>query len=108
MANSKQAGKRVRQARRRRVRNVALASKYRTCLKQAREAIAAGSPDAPAKWAAFVSVADSISGKGTIPANRTARLKSRLAAEMRSRKISPLATAAAAQPAAQTPPGPAA
>ena len=103
MANSKQAGKRVRQSRRRRERNVALASKYRTCLKQARQAIAANSPEAPAKWAAFVSVADSISGKGTIAANRTARLKSRLAAQMRSRKISPR-PAASGQPASQPPP----
>ena len=102
MANSRQAGKRVRQVKRRRGRNVALASKYRTCLKQAREAIVSGSADASAKWAEFVSVADSVSRKGVVPANRTARLKSRLATEMRNRKISPKLAApeAPAAPAA--------
>ena len=102
MANSKQATKRVRQIRKRRMRNLALASKYRTCLKRARQAIAAGSDDAPAKWAEFVSTADSISRKGTVPANRTARLKSRLASEMRRKNIPAAAKKppAASQPAA--------
>lgn len=90
------------------MRNVALASKYRTCLKQARQAITAGAPDAAAKWAEFVSVADSVSGKGTVPPNRTARIKARLAAEMRARKISPRPAVAAAAPTEQASPAPAA
>lgn len=79
VANSVQATKRVRQACRRRVRNIAHKTRLRTCQKQAVAAVA--SKDAAAAQTAykkFVAVADAVARKGAVHANKVARIKSRL------------------------------
>lgn len=87
MANTKQAEKRVRQNKTRRGSNLPHLTRYRTYLKRARAAVLGGDPAKACEAAEkFMSVADSVSRKGIVPANRAARHKSRLAVLLRATK----------------------
>lgn len=84
MANSPQARKRARQNLENRQRNMAQRSYVRTQIKKVRKAIRAG--DKAAAETAFneaVPVIDRMAGKGRIHANKAARHKSRLNAQIR-------------------------
>ena len=83
MANSPQAKKRARQAVKRRTRNVAKRSEFRTVIKNTVYAIDAG--DKEAAMTAFkiaTPIIDSITSKGLIHKNKAARHKSRLNARI--------------------------
>ncbi len=86
------------------MRCMALRTKYRTYLKRARSAAEAGNESAQEAFAEFARIADGVSGKGVIPPNRTARLKSRLAALLKRSGAKAYVAAAAAQPAAEAQP----
>lgn len=84
VANTPQARKRARQNREHRERNMAQRSRVRTHIKHVRKAIRAG--DKAAAEAAFQEAApiiDRMAGKGRIHANKAARHKSRLNAQIR-------------------------
>ncbi len=84
MANIASAKKRARQAIKRREHNMALRSRMRTFVKRARAAIASG--DKEAAVAAFrdaTSMLDATATKGLIHANKAARHKSRLSAQIK-------------------------
>ncbi|MEE9559431.1 MAG: 30S ribosomal protein S20 [Acidiferrobacterales bacterium] len=84
MANTAQARKRVRQATRRRPRNVSLRSKVRTYIKMVRQAIA--EEDKAAAQEAYkqaVPIIDHGSSEGVLHRNAAARHKSRLNAKVR-------------------------
>lgn len=83
MANSPQARKRARQDVERRQHNMGQRALVRTRIKQVRKAIRAG--DKAAAEAAFqqaVPIIDRMAGKGRIHANKAARHKSRLNAQI--------------------------
>ncbi|MDY7025952.1 MAG: 30S ribosomal protein S20 [Pseudomonadota bacterium] len=84
MANSPQAKKRVRQAEVRRRRNASLRSMYRTYVKKVEAAIAAGDKETAQKALdTAVSVVDTTARKGIIHQNKSARIKSRLNAKVK-------------------------
>lgn len=84
MANSPQSKKRARQAVKRRTRNVAQRSSFRTALKKTVYAIEAGDKESAAtEFKAAVPVIDSMVSKGLIHKNKAARHKSRLNARIK-------------------------
>lgn len=84
MANTVQARKRAKQSEKRRQRNAALKSEMRTAIKKVRAAVKAGDkPAAQEQLRASQSIIDSITGKGVMHANTTARYKSRLSAAVK-------------------------
>ncbi len=79
MANIKSAGKRARQAEKRRLHNMGQKSKMRTHVKNVIKAVEAGDKDAAAvAYKAAVPVIDSMINKGVVKKNKAARHKSRL------------------------------
>ena len=79
MANSAQAKKRARQAVKRRTRNVAKRTEFRTALKNTVYAIESGDKEsAAASYKAAVPIIDALVSKGLIHKNKAARHKSRL------------------------------
>ena len=79
MANIKSAGKRARQAEKRRQHNAALRSRMRTAVKKVIKAVQAGDAEqAATSYRAAVPEIDSAAGKGLIHRNKAARHKSRL------------------------------
>jgi small subunit ribosomal protein S20 len=84
LANSAQSRKRARQAVKRRARNVAQRSAFRTALKKTVYAIEAGDKEtASSALQAAVPVIDSMVSKGLIHKNKAARHKSRLNARIK-------------------------
>lgn len=84
MANSAQAKKRARQAVKRRTRNVAQRSEFRSVLKKTVYAIDAGEKETAASaYKAALPVIDSMVTKGLIHKNKAARHKSRLNARLK-------------------------
>ncbi|MEJ2308611.1 MAG: 30S ribosomal protein S20 [Gammaproteobacteria bacterium] len=84
MANSAQARKRVRQAEKARRHNASRRSMMRTYLKRVVYAIEAGDKEAAAEaFKAAVPVIDRMANKGMIHANKAARHKSRLNAQIK-------------------------
>jgi len=84
VANSAQARKRVRQAEKSRQHNASRRSMMRTHLKKIVNAIDAGDKEAAAEaYKAAVPVIDRMANKGLIHANKAARHKSRLNAQIR-------------------------
>lgn len=84
MANSNSARKRARQAAKHRLHNASFRSRYRSAIKDVLNAINGG--DAKKAQEAFkiaVPVLDSVSRKGLMHPNKTARHKSRLSAQIR-------------------------
>ena len=110
MANTRQAAKRDRQTLKRRHRNRAMRTRFRTAVKRAKEAVAAvkltaaesspasGSPAdgggvvAVAREAMreMASIADRTVGKGGIHKNKAARIKQRLAAALKKTGAPPI------------------
>ncbi len=85
MANTAQAKKRVRQAEKSRQRNASHRSALRTSIKKVVAAIAAGDAEtAKTAYTDAVPMIDRSVGKGLIHANKAARHKSRLNAQIRS------------------------
>ena len=84
MANSPQARKRARQAEKRRQQNAGLKSALRTSIKKVVNAIQGGDKDIATKaFQDAVPVIDSMSTRGIIHANKAARHKSRLNAQIK-------------------------
>ncbi len=84
MANTAQAKKRARQAVKRRTRNVAKRSEFRTALKNTVYAIDAGDKESAASaFKSAVPIIDSLVSKGLIHKNKAARHKSRLNAKIK-------------------------
>ena len=83
MANSPQSLKRARQAERRRRQNQGVSTKFRTMLKRATTAVAAGSESAAADYINMKSAADTAARKGLIHPRKAARLKKRLNSKLR-------------------------
>lgn len=87
MANTKQARKRVRQARKRRERNMSAKSMMRTFLKKTTAAIAEKDvAKAETSYMLAVKAVDKMANKGLIHKNKAARHKSRLNAHIKSLK----------------------
>ena len=79
MANLAQSKKRARQAVKRRTRNVAKRTEFRTVLKNTVNAIDSGDKDAAnSAYKAAVPIIDALVSKGLIHKNKAARHKSRL------------------------------
>lgn len=79
MANIKQQKKRVLQDKNRRLRNMDVKSRMKTCMKQALTAISAGNKDEVGKvLPVALSAIDRAASKGVIHANSAARKKSSL------------------------------
>ncbi|MBE9525925.1 MAG: 30S ribosomal protein S20 [Proteobacteria bacterium] len=79
MANSAQAKKRARQAVKRRTRNVAKRTEFRTVLKSTVNAIESGDKEAAnSAYKSAVPIIDALVSKGLIHKNKAARHKSRL------------------------------
>ncbi len=79
MANSAQAKKRARQAVKRRTRNVAKRTEFRTVLKSTVNAIESGDKEAASSaYKSAVPIIDALVSKGLIHKNKAARHKSRL------------------------------
>lgn len=83
MANHASAVKRNRQRIKRTARNRAAKSELRTEIKKARTAVTGTAKDAAALVKEAVSALDRAASKGTIPAKRASRVKSRLALALR-------------------------
>ncbi|WP_198262668.1 30S ribosomal protein S20 [sulfur-oxidizing endosymbiont of Gigantopelta aegis] len=84
MASSPQAKKRARQAIKRRTRNVAKRSEFRTVLKTATYAIDAGEKETAASaLKSAIPIIDAMVSKGLIHKNKAARHKSRLSARVK-------------------------
>ena len=84
MANSPQAKKRARQAIKRRTRNVAKRSEFRTVIKNTVYAIDAGDKEAAmSAYKLAIPVIDAVTSKGLIHKNKAARHKSRLNARIK-------------------------
>ena len=84
MANIKSAGKRARQAEKRRKHNMGLRSMMRTKIKNVVKACDAGDRDAAqAAYKEAVPVIDSMINKGIVNKNKAARHKSRLNARIK-------------------------
>jgi small subunit ribosomal protein S20 len=85
LANSAQARKRARQAKKRRAHNMHMRSAMRTSVKKIINAIASGDKDsAQAAFRASVPVIDSMATKGLMHKNKAARHKSRLNSQIKS------------------------
>jgi small subunit ribosomal protein S20 len=85
LANSASAKKRAKQAENNRARNTGARSMMRTYIKKVYYAIEAGDKAAAeAAYKEVVPVIDSVAGKGLIHANKAARHKSRMNANIRS------------------------
>ena len=79
MANSAQAKKRARQAVKRRTRNVAKRTEFRSVLKNTVNAIDSGDKEAASSaYKSAVPIIDALVSKGLIHKNKAARHKSRL------------------------------
>jgi len=79
LANSAQAKKRARQAVKRRTRNVAKRTEFRTILKSTVNAIESGDKEAASSaYKSAVPIIDALVSKGLIHKNKAARHKSRL------------------------------
>ncbi len=84
MANSLQSKKRARQAIKRRTRNVAQRSAFRTAIKKTVYAIEAGDKEsAISAYKEAVPMIDGLASKGLIHKNKAARHKSRLNARIK-------------------------
>lgn len=84
MANTAQARKRVRQNLKRRARNVALRTEFRTAIKKVLKAIQGGDKSiAQAEFISTQSTLDKIARKGIFHKNKAARHKSRLSARIK-------------------------
>ncbi len=84
MANSLQSKKRARQAVKRRTRNVAQRSAFRTAIKKTVYAIEAGDKEsAISAYKEAVPMIDGLASKGLIHKNKAARHKSRLNARIK-------------------------
>jgi small subunit ribosomal protein S20 len=84
LANSPQAKKRARQAVKRRTRNVAKRSEFRSVLKSTTYAIEAGEKESAASaLKTAIPVIDAMVSKGLIHKNKAARHKSRLTARVK-------------------------
>lgn len=84
MANSSQARKRARQAEKRRQQNAGQRSMLRTSIKSVIKAIETGDKEAASSaFKQAVPVIDSMAGKGQLHANKAARHKSRLNAQVK-------------------------
>ena len=84
MANSPQARKRARQGEQRRQHNMAQRSEMRTAVKKVVNLIAEGNKEAASEaYKDAVKQLDSMAGKGIIQANKAARHKSRLNAQIK-------------------------
>lgn len=84
MANTPQAKKRARQAEDRRQNNMSMRSEMRTAVKKVAKSIAAGDKTAASEaYKTAVRQLDSMAGKGIIHANKAARHKSRLNAQIK-------------------------
>ena len=84
MANSSQARKRARQAEKRRQQNAGQRSMLRTSIKNVIKAIETGDKEAASSaFKQAVPVIDSMAGKGQLHANKAARHKSRLNAQVK-------------------------
>jgi small subunit ribosomal protein S20 len=87
VANTKSAEKAARQAKKNRVRNVALRSRMRSALRQVGSAISGGDKDAARKSLAEASpIIDALVNKKVVHRNKAARHKSRLSATIRAMK----------------------
>lgn len=87
MANTKQARKRVRQAKKRRQINMSARSMMRTCLKKTVSAIAVKDVSkAEENYKAAIKAVDKMASKGIIHKNKAARHKSRLNAQIKKLK----------------------
>jgi len=84
MANTAQSRKRARQSEKRREHNAALRTAFRSAVKKAQKAIAAGDKATAARlFSAATSALDRIADKKVIHKNKAARHKRRLAAEIK-------------------------
>lgn len=84
MANTAQARKRARQDIKRRARNFALRTEFRTAIKKVLKSIEAGDKDnAKEVFKSAQSTIDSIAGKGIFHKNKAARHKSSLSAKIK-------------------------
>lgn len=84
MANSPQAKKRARQSEKRRQHNASLRSMYRTYVKKVTTAVEAGDKELAQKaLEKAISVVDSTAQKGIMHKNKSARIKSRLNAQVK-------------------------
>ena len=84
MANSSQARTRARQAEKRRQQNAGQRSMLRTTIKNVIKAIETGDKEAASSaFKQAVPVIDSMAGKGQLHANKAARHKSRLNAQVK-------------------------
>jgi small subunit ribosomal protein S20 len=84
LANSSQARKRARQAEKRRQQNAGQRSMLRTSIKSVIKAIETGDKEAASSaFKQAVPVIDSMAGKGQLHANKAARHKSRLNAQVK-------------------------
>ncbi|MDF1794942.1 MAG: 30S ribosomal protein S20 [Coxiellaceae bacterium] len=84
MANSPQAIKRARQGDKRREHNTSLRSALRTEIKKTLKLIASGDKaKAAEQYKSTAPAIDKLAGKSLIPANKAARLKSRLNAKVK-------------------------
>ena len=84
MANSSQARKHARQAEKRRQQNAGQRSMLRTSIKNVIKAIETGDKEAASSaFKQAVPVIDSMAGKGQLHANKAARHKSRLNAQVK-------------------------
>jgi small subunit ribosomal protein S20 len=84
LANSSQARKRARQAEKRRQQNAGQRSMLRTSIKNVIKAIETGDKEAASSaFKQAVPVIDSMAGKGQLHANKAARHKSRLNAQVK-------------------------
>ncbi|MBI3028562.1 MAG: 30S ribosomal protein S20 [Candidatus Rokubacteria bacterium] len=82
MANIKSAKKRIRQNERRRLRNRAIRTRIRTAVKEARQALGAKAPAAPASIHEAIRILDKAVSKGVIHPNTAARRKAALARQL--------------------------
>ena len=84
MANTAQSRKRARQSEKRREHNAALRTAFRSAVKKAQKAIAAGDKAGAARlFSAATGALDRIADKKVIHKNKAARHKRRLAAEIK-------------------------
>lgn len=89
MANHKSAIKKMRQDEKRRLRNKAYRTRYKTVVKSVNAAIEQGNTEAAKEaFQAAVSTIDRIASKGVIHKNKAARKKSRLAKKVNALSVS--------------------
>jgi small subunit ribosomal protein S20 len=91
VANTAQAKKRIRQARKHQQHNISLRSLTRTHLKKTVKAVAAGDHQAAsAAYKAAIPVLDKMVNKGIIHKNKAARHKSRLNKHLKAMALTPV------------------